>query len=118
MSALNVEELRFALKVTEEAAAKGLWDQTYWLHATECGTVGCLAGNYALATGCRMYDMDIDVKYVFDVNDNFMSVSEYAQTNLGLSEDEAAWLFAPANSLDDLRFIVGELILESELVAA
>lgn len=125
---VNVEELEYALAVTEVAATNDMWQQMTWLARTSCGTAGCFAGNYLLSLG---YEAHGDSRYPHQVKTpegRIVDVRNQAAELLGLSHYQADRLFSAHNSLDDLRRIVNIYVemtkyeedsaLKDELVSA
>lgn len=112
---INVPLLRKTLEHIEAHPEE--WDQLTW----RCETAMCFAGHAADLTGAqwvgsgKYITADPAIDHPLDIwSSGVTSASARAQTVLGLDEDQAAWLFAGSNTLDDLRCIVGELIEQAE----
>lgn len=112
----NIEELRLGMKLTEEAAARGEWDQSEWFIKYDCGTACCFAGNLLLHHGYKPEFLHKDSAIAYSVTaPNGMKdvgVGVEAAMLLGLNKVQAEQLFHAQNSLDDLRRIVAELCEE------
>lgn len=109
----NIEELRLGLKLTEEAAERGEWDQSEWFVKYDCGTSCCFAGNLLLHHGYKPYFMDDDSEVAWMVTtpdgSKMSGVGETARELLDLNSVQAELLFDAQNSMDDLRRIVADL---------
>lgn len=101
-----------ALRCVEEAAAKGLWDQSTWMKPTACGTAGCLAGHYVMSQGYLPLT-EHQEKYGIVQKDGltYYDIEALATELLELDLDDAYDLFAPENSLEDLHRIVMDLVV-------
>lgn len=124
---VDVAALRAALDYVTDHPHR--WRQSTWLHRTWCGTTGCLAGNVVLNAGYRpywdRYDRARSVTSFVEVDPTgpdrryalhdvrtgawFADVGDVARRLLGLTGPEAACLFAPFNTLDDLWSLAGRL---------
>lgn len=118
------ERLRNCLEITEKAALLGLHDQTLWITKFNCGTGGCLAGNYALSQGCvPVWDdgafdgssVGDDTNAIMTLDGQTRAVADWATEELGLTAVEAKALFAGTNTLSELRRIVGWIIDKREM---
>ena len=103
------------------------WDQSTWLRpsrTTECGTVGCLAGNTVLhagwlpATTNGVVDLDVaststQLEYVTDGR-RVLSVRDVATGELGLNRWQASLLFNGQNSLPAL-WIMANVLTDGEV---
>ena len=112
---LNIEELSLALKLTEAAAESNIWNQKHWLSVETCGTAGCFAGTYALATGCipDMTSIGWNAMVITPEGDQ-THVATYTQNRLGLTSTQASRLFSANNNLDDLRRLVSIYVKQAE----
>lgn len=108
----NVEELRLGLKLTEEAAERGEWDQSDWFVKYDCGTSCCFAGNLLLHHGYQPEFLpDSAVAWTVTAPNGMkdVGVGVEAAMLLGLNKVQAERLFYAQNSLADLRSIVADL---------
>lgn len=119
---IDYDEVREAVFLDARPPELG-WDQTGWVKIGlvpegVCLTAGCLAGHVAIADGYTEPVMDrFDAVVALrnpQTGDTLCfagpgSVGWYAQHKLGLSEDQADWLFHEDNDLDDMRLIVEDL---------
>lgn len=88
----------------------------------ECGTTACVAGHASLLVGDRplIESVTLDdspgvvVSWALvlpvDGADEATMVEDRARELLGLTEDEAAELFEGANSIDDVRMLIGNML--------
>jgi hypothetical protein len=109
---IDVPRLRKELEFI--TAHRERWLQNTWVSRTECGTVGCLAGNIVLNAGYRpFYDADRDsTSYVRDgerSSTNTYWIRDLATSILGLTERQADDLFRSSNTLYELWWIASEL---------
>lgn len=118
MNPFSADRLNEAMEVTEQKAAAGLWDQEEWITWWDCGTGGCFAGNWALHRGCEPWwregSHERSTGRIIDLTGNVDSVESWARDDLGLTFEESYPLFDSANTLDDLRRLVKEIIAERE----
>lgn len=109
MDMLKVPTLRKELEwITSNREA---WDQCHWLTETtetECGTVGCLAGNavahsseYTFSRGKSLYPFHI-------IDQMEVGWSDAAGEVLGLDHFEAADMFSAYNSLYRLWWLANK----------
>lgn len=118
----NVDLLRLTLKHIEMAPCT--WDQEHWRRKAPCGTVMCFAGWACTLAGGRWYAAaDAHLRDVLiaeqgdeedyettDVNgDEVVSAADRARRVLGLTWEQANWLFVETNTLPDLHRIVDEI---------
>jgi hypothetical protein len=88
--------------------------QGMWFMKTECGTTACFAGWACLLSGLtpdftqRPYNFTDRSSYY--VKDDERWVKPIATELLGVSEDDAEILFHSANSLDELKLMVKDLL--------
>lgn len=110
MSAVNVELLTRTLDYI--VAHPKEWNQRDW----RCGTAACFAGNAALLAGWQwiMPFGDPD-QYLMSRRLADGRCSTIAQSELGLTEDEAGWLFDGRNTLDDLIQMVESVAVIAEI---
>jgi hypothetical protein len=100
----NLDPLRRVLKKIDKEPGK--WRQDRFGFKTKCGTAYCVAGHVVAMSKLAMdwiEDLDCagakeacklkDGRYIHDV----------AQELLGLTEDEAGWLFSAVNSRQDIQ---------------
>lgn len=76
------------------AAYPHLYDQSEWGRTNDCGTVGCVAGHAAELAG---YRLDVDGLFGAAVRSDDVgreSTRDVARDALGLTDEEAARLFA------------------------
>lgn len=124
MKEFSADRLREALRITEEADKKGLWNQSDWFVKWECGTAGCFAGNYAVSQKCEPYFSKVYDDYYEGVRSTSLiktpdgstvSTGSWAADELGLNMDESDRLFDGDNTMDELREIVDEIIAARDL---
>jgi len=88
----NEEKLLNLVNVVGEAKDRDEWDQTFWSpKASEnhgCGTAMCAAG-----WQCAIGGLEFTGFASVLVNDEPVYVSSYATEALGLTENQAYWLF-------------------------
>lgn len=96
---LLLEQLRFVTMNPEKH------DQSFWARRSDCGTVACLAGNTVIRSGIRLGWND---RRSATVTVGGQAIREAAQDLLGLSEDEANYLFYAPN-LDGLWRAAGNI---------
>lgn len=89
------------------------WDQGTWAMRTDCGTAGCFAGTACLLAG---YQFDFSKAAYWTCDGTVTAelttgerISTKAKELLGLDAFQAEQLFAPSNTLLQLRQIVSEL---------
>jgi hypothetical protein len=101
-------------KTFEQIKIPKVWDQSTWMYTTErseCGTAGCFAGwavsltgRYELlfmeVAGCKA--MFVDMVEDLDTGERDY-LATVAERELGLTEDEAEWLFDGRNSMGTIR---------------
>lgn len=86
------------------------------LREVTCGSAFCLAGNVAFQEGVRflMSTTWNVVTHVLTADGTIEEIGEYARNLLGITDDAAAALFAPGNTLDEIgklaTIIAGEPI--------
>jgi hypothetical protein len=103
---INIELLDRALEWAERSQTRQRnpgeprWDQSTWLiEEPDCGTSCCIAGYIVLSDGQKP-----DNNYRLTTPDGRdVSIRMYAQELLGLSENDADYLFGGVNNLTDLR---------------
>lgn len=89
------------------------WNQTTWCH--------CFAGNAVRLHGASPYmrymqDEEDGSYWIVNVRDedgNEVNVATYAEKILGLTDEEAADLFASGNDLEYLKLLVSRLVQDS-----
>lgn len=110
--------------------------QANWVRvepANVCGTVMCFAGHAAVLAGAEIPDpkkhkvadwyVGKDGQYLnyeqagADGDFNYVAVSDYARKALGLSNEQANYLFGPDLDRDDLYVAVQELLNDEEISA-
>lgn len=109
----NAELLYETLDRSIAAHAEGLLNMQVWLIETECGTAGCLAGWRVILDGGRPIP-NTNREYYDGVGDylatmpdgKVVDIEEYAQGRLELTGCECRALFAPNNTVEDLKEIV------------
>tara|TARA_R110002126_G_scaffold155255_2_gene302292 strand:- start:3070 stop:3441 length:372 start_codon:yes stop_codon:yes gene_type:complete len=110
---VNVELLQKTLDTIK--ANPQHWKQERW----HCGTSHCFAGFAELINRGLPIDTHEDVlRDEFDFFSYYHSdwnTSMHATELLGLDDEDAAWLFAGYNSLEDLEEMVAELIKSGTL---
>lgn len=95
------------------------WDQESWAHRWEdedklgrdvCGTAYCFAGTAVVLTGHPiLWEGDHAFSDLVVDGDGVEEVPGVARRELGLSADDAEWLFHPENSLTNLCDIVRQI---------
>jgi len=119
----NVELLKETLQYIKDNPQK--WNQRVWYQndtclvpvdieveeVNSCGTAFCFAGHVAIRTGFPAPPKDNYASW-FRVEENgkYTFVEQYAQEQLELSNDQADALFQADNSMDDLEWMVNEII--------
>jgi hypothetical protein len=99
-----------------------LHDQRYWASQTDCGTAFCVAGVRAHLDGWHPLVADgelVDCRYIAADTGTETLIADHAKQRLGLTENEAAFLFSyqwqPAEdgTVGDAlrRFAAGEPLL-------
>lgn len=103
--------------VTKHALSSDNWYQGSWIKVqqgqeTACGTSYCIAGfaavEFAGLTPTAV-DSDGETGFVQDHNGETRNVSIVASDYLGLNRAEAATLFAPYNSAEDVEILTEEI---------
>jgi hypothetical protein len=112
----NVELLHRTLAHVEEH--QDLWDQRHWASHTPCGTAYCFAGTALMLAGkadftwcSRAYD---GLEYAEQMADG-EDIDTAARELLGLDLLDGDALFAPQNTLDQLRELVAKFTTEEQL---
>lgn len=90
------------------------WNQSMWAsRRTDCGTAYCFAGT---AVHLGRPDLKPDFVgenangYMRDADGELIDIRDEAIEQLDLPEDIADHLFSASNDLDDLRWMVGNLV--------
>lgn len=99
MAKVNHDEIDDILDYIEAHPEE--WDQETYIKKRDCGTVYCVAG-FAV------------VRKYHHIDEWGMGVWDQAKDILGLNTDQATWLFARWNTLDDLRRIAKDFRIEEE----
>lgn len=99
-----------------------LWDQRAWIGVAqfpeddeliECGTTLCFAGFTALIAGAEFAAGPVGHNYSGDVildDGTQVTIERYAQSELGLTKEQADRLFYGENNLDSIRTVVAEFV--------
>lgn len=89
------------------------WQQSSWAARTDCGTAYCFAGwavKLSKPDAVPYFESnESDVTFLARSEGDVFDIEDLAIDLLDIECDEADQLFAPSNSLDDLRRLVGEL---------
>lgn len=86
------------------------WDQDVWYDIDEeCGTVCCVAGDAVLQTGLKIIADNANITFAHIVDGVKLRVPCVARALLGLSLDQADWLF-------DADRTEGEVVETLELI--
>lgn len=89
----------------------GEWNQTMWAVENSCGTLCCVAGWAAIMAGYELkFDSAVCSCGCTDALDGNTAsytttnefISDVAQRELGLTEDQAKTLFSGCNNINDL----------------
>lgn len=91
---------------SENQAGVPRWDQSTYLRKTECGTACCIAGWVALHEGAQPIldsDGDPDSLMVTDSDGHRQDIPVLARKALGLTYEQAGFLFWGDNTLEDLK---------------
>lgn len=109
------------------------WMQATWaidrqaINPTDCGTAYCFGGHAVVLHGNTLDignggnvvrplpgdDLDPDDTWRDEGGQVLIETWDYARTILGLTREEADYLFASGNELDDLRLIVDAICAEA-----
>ncbi len=100
--ARHQEELRLAGERSE-------WDQTDWIKVTSCGTSCCIAGRVVLTNGWKPIDSGSSGMIANEYG-VFREVDDVARELLGITHEEAYYLFLAENTLADVEEIIEGLI--------
>lgn len=103
----NIALLREVIEQIEKTP--NLWDQSSWYNLdNECGTSYCVAGWVAVKRGheppqINLYEDDDDIWEIEKSPGEYVHVSEWSEYELGLSEDQADWLFSGNRTLEEIK---------------
>jgi hypothetical protein len=100
----NIKELDAIIAHIEQHPET--WNQDSWVSRRDCGTAYCVAG-WAVA---RKYG-EVQIKEKLYINDSFRVGTEVhtferaGRDILELTFVQATWLFAPGNTLEDIKLM-------------
>jgi hypothetical protein len=122
-AALLLETMAKVEEVAFDPKAEIGWNQLDWRHAggwrvapsgrSVCSTTMCFGGWACVLSGATFVVHD-----VVRVNGEHFFAGDYAAQELRLTPDEAGELFGCGNTLNELRWIVHQLVRKSEKMTA